>query len=184
MYYLRAYATTILGATTYGTTYSFTTPCATQFCRGQHYGGGTISYVDSTGNHGQIVCDSDLTTGIQWYNGTFVSTGAVNGAFGAGVANNIAILATQGPGSYASSLCDTLTLNGYTDWFLPSYNELHNAMSLYYVSVFDSYTVSGKYWSSSEVNANNAQAFEGGGTYGNRTVTKDTLLKVRAVRKF
>jgi len=66
----------------------------------------------------------DQSTGIQWYNGKFIDV-KTDTAIGAGRANTAAILAAQGPGSYAASLCDSLVVGGYDDWYLPSKNELN-----------------------------------------------------------
>ena len=51
------------------------------------------------------------------------STGALGTAVGTGKANTAAIVSTFGTG-YAASLCQNLSLNGYSDWFLPSTGEL------------------------------------------------------------
>ncbi len=67
---------------------------------------------------------SDQSTGIQWYNGSFISV-TTGTAVGTGKANTAAIIAAQGSGSYAASLCKNLTLGGYSDWFLPSKDELN-----------------------------------------------------------
>ncbi|MFZ4614870.1 MAG: DUF1566 domain-containing protein [Rectinemataceae bacterium] len=67
---------------------------------------------------------SDQSTGIQWYNGNFISV-TTGTAVGTGKANTAAIIAVQGSGSYAASLCKNLSLGGYSDWFLPSKDELN-----------------------------------------------------------
>ena len=100
---------------------------------------------------------SDQSTGIQWYNGTYTTTGATATAIGTGEANTQAIVASQDIGSYAAELCADLTLGGYRDWFLPSKDELN----LMYVNL----KVQGRggfasawYWSSSEGNFSYAWA--------------------------
>ena len=95
------------------------------FTIGQNYGGGIIFYVDSTGQHGLIAAQTDIGGAIQWYNGTMLTTGALGTAVGTGQINTTAIVSAQGPGDYAAYKCDTLSLNGYTDWFLPSRDELY-----------------------------------------------------------
>jgi hypothetical protein len=66
---------------------------------------------------------SDQSAGIQWHNRDYcnVKTGT---AIGTGKANTDAIIAAQGDGSYAAALCKNLTINGFSDWFLPSKDEL------------------------------------------------------------
>ena len=150
------------------------------FTIGQNYGGGIIFYIDGTRQHGLIAADSDQSTGVQWYNGSNVTTGATNVAVGAGQANTTKIVTVQGAGSYAAKLCDDLVLNGYSDWFLPSKDELN----LLYgqkavVGGFDS----GVYWSSTEYNSDNvlSQYFAN----GNQGVgNKYGAGYVRAVRAF
>jgi hypothetical protein len=68
---------------------------------------------------------SDQSAGIQWWNGEFTTTGASGTAVGTGEANTAAIIASQGAGTYAASLCADLVLGGYDDWFLPSRDELN-----------------------------------------------------------
>ena len=48
--------------------------------------------------------------------------------FGSGQVNTSKIVSILGPGNYAAYLCDTLTLNGYNDWFLPSWDELDSML--------------------------------------------------------
>ena len=114
---------------------------------GQSYQGGKIFYIDSSKQHGLIAAPSDQSEGIQWYNGSFVTTGATGTAIGTGQANTNAIVTAQGPGSYAAKLCDDLVLNGYSDWYLPSKDELNQ---LYLnETIVGGFAYDG-YWSSSE----------------------------------
>ena len=66
---------------------------------------------------------ADQSSGIQWYNGDYIDikTGT---AVGSGKANTEAIIAAQGGGNYAAALCKELSINGFSDWFLPSKDEL------------------------------------------------------------
>ena len=150
---------------------------------GQSYQGGIIFYIDSSKQHGLIAAPSDQSAGIQWDNGTQPNdpiTGATGTAIGTGLANTNAIIKAQGAGNYAASLCHNLNLGGYTDWYLPSRDELNQ---LYFnqavVGGFTSYY----YWSSSEFDSNLAwyQNFGSDGQDGN---FKYFTLAVRAVRAF
>ena len=50
---------------------------------------------------------------------------AFNDALGSGRLNTKNIIEVLGPGTiYAAQVCVALTAGGYSDWFLPSYNEL------------------------------------------------------------
>jgi len=150
---------------------------------GQSYQGGKIAYIDSTGKHGLIAAPSDQSEGIQWDNGTWPNdpvTGATGTAIGNGQANTTAIVKAQGPGSYAAKLCDDLVLGGYSDWYLPSKDELNQ---LYLNQAVVGGFAKNYYWSSSEYDYYYAwfQTFGIGGQY---YYSKDTTLAVRAVRAF
>jgi uncharacterized protein YjdB len=128
---------------------------------------------------GLIAATSDQSTGIQW-GCAGVASGATGSAIGSGAANTTAIATVCGAGT-AGYLCDNLTLNGFSDWYLPSYNELNK---LY----INRGTIGGfstaLYWSSTEINGLNSwyQDFSTGGFGFNPG--KGYLRNVRAVRSF
>jgi hypothetical protein len=140
-YYARAYATNSVG-TAYGNEIILNPTI------GLAYGGGIVFYLDGTGQHGLISATSDQGTGVQWYNGSYISTGASGTAVGTGQANTTAIVTTQGAGTYAASTCDQLVLNGFSDWYLPSKDELQE---LYLQKTIVGGFTSNYYWSSSEI---------------------------------
>lgn len=60
----------------------------------------------------------------RWWNGSYINIPVAYGtAFGTGKANTDAIIAAQGTGSYFASVCRNYSLNGYSDWFMPSKDE-------------------------------------------------------------
>nr|MDA8410381.1 hypothetical protein [Treponema sp.] len=88
--------------------------------------GGFIFYDKGEASEGWRYLEAaprDQSTGIQWYNGSYIDieTGT---AVGRGKANTESIIAAQGSGNYAAALCKNLSLNGFSDWFLPSKDEL------------------------------------------------------------
>jgi hypothetical protein len=119
---------------------------------------------------------------IPWDKGDHMATGATGTAIGTGKANTQKIVDIQGNGSYAAKLCSDLTQGGYSDWFLPSWDELNLMYENLYLNGLGSFEPS-IYWSSSEYGTNNAwdRGFGLGGQYSDR---KDFSIRVRAVRAF
>ena len=142
-YYVRAYATNSIG-TAYGNLVSFKTN--SPFRIGQSYGGGVIAYLDSTNFHGLIAAPKDQSVGVIWSDG-LSSTFATDTSIGTGKINTNKIVTNQGAGIYAASICQTLTLGGYSDWYLPSKNELEQ---LYFNRALIGGFIDDWYWSSSE----------------------------------
>jgi hypothetical protein len=154
---------------------------------GSSYGGGVIAYIYVAGDlgyvagetHGLIAAPSDQSTLEQW--GCYGTTvGGTSTALGTGAANTTIVSSACGAGT-AARLCADLVLGGYSDWYLPSIDELQKL----YInrSSIGGFTTGG-YWSSSEVNATNAwdiYFFNGvsGSDYG-----KTDLRYIRAVRAF
>jgi hypothetical protein len=109
-------------------------PATAPLAAGDSYGGGKIAYVFVSGDpgyvsgqiHGLIAATEDQSTGIQWYNGSITTTGATATALGTGLANTNKIIAAQGPiaTNYAAGLARAYNGGGFTDWFLPSKDEL------------------------------------------------------------
>jgi hypothetical protein len=174
LYYIRAYATSSVG-TSYGNQGSFTT----SFAIGQNYGGGIIFYVDGTSLHGLISATSDQSTGVPWgcYS-TYI--GGTSTAIGTGQDNTTAIVNGCGTPGIAARICDNLVLNGYSDWFLPSKDDLNQ---LYLQKTVIGGFINSTYWSSSEYNAYFAlgQDFYNGNQLN---ASKIATGSVRAVRAF
>src|SRR5207248_2347685 len=122
-YYLRAYAINSAGIA-YGNQISFTTSSA--LAAGDTYAGGIVFYVDSTQVHGLVCVASNQSNSTQWScYGTNIS-GATGTNIGTGQANTAAIVGAGCAINYAADVCSALVLNGYSDWFLPSSEELRS----------------------------------------------------------
>ena len=163
---------------------------------GDFYGGGVVFYIFVEADagyvagetHGLIAAVADQSSGIQWRNGnTNQTTEATGTAVGTGSANTDAIILVQGPvaTSYAAGLARAYTDGTYTDWFLPSKDELNqmyiNKTTLEAVSGFTAF--SGYYWSSTEYDTNNVWGQDFSANYQSAD-GKHYTGNVRAVRAF
>lgn len=161
-YYLRAYATNGQG-TYYGNEVRFTTVQPT-LALGQHYKGGTIAYFLKSGDpgysatikHGLIVNPTD-TWYAEW--GCFTVIGNTLPGFGQGLTNTQHIIA--GPActsEVAAHEVDLSTYGGYTDWYLPSKEELSRIWHNWDIGLLGAdLFVNSNYWTSTEYN--NQQAY-------------------------
>jgi|TARA_B110000116_G_C16498192_1_gene430045 hypothetical protein len=166
---------------------------------GDTYQGGIIFYLDANGG-GLIAAPSDQSTGAEWACFGTDITGADGTAIGTGNQNMIDIVnANCSPNTsgnlIAANICANLTLGGYSDWFLPSKDEL-NLIWLNLVDpdgdTFNSGFgdtnnlggfVSNLYWSSTEYDSTSAWIhFLGNGDQVN--INKNSTNYVRAIRAF
>jgi hypothetical protein len=120
---------------------------------GQTFGGGIIFYVDGTGEHG-LIASIDTGEGIraQWgcYNTSVEDTELGVGTGADNTKKIITVCRTAGSGNIAARLCNEVVIEGYTDWFLPSKEELN---LLYENKEIIGGYEHGYYWSSSEVDS-------------------------------
>jgi trimeric autotransporter adhesin len=157
---------------------------------GEIYGGGIVFYVYDNGQHGLIAATSDLSNAIPWSNGVYKYTGTMGDGLGAGEMNTAMIVATQiadnPTGNFAARICaDFSTSDGtvtYGDWYLPSLYELN---LLYLQKNIVGGFGTGRYWSSTEANNSNVNAWWVNFGFGYQGgVDKANNNSVRAIRAF
>ena len=155
---------------------------------GDEYQGGKIAYIlvsgdpgyDANVQHGLIATTADISTVAQWgCQGTAIS-GAEGTAIGTGNQNTIDIMAGCATAGIAARLCGDLVQGGYSDWYLPSKDEL-NKLRINRSAIGGFASVG--YWSSTEADHNGAwiQDFSDG---NQTTYYKNYTSYVRAIRAF
>jgi hypothetical protein len=154
---------------------------------GQAALGGKIAYILQSGDpgydpnvqHGLVATTADISTGVDWgCSGTTIS-GADGTAIGTGNQNTIDIMNGCATAGIPARLCGDLVQGGYSDWYLPSKNELNKL----YLNRAAIGSFSGLYWSSSEDSDISAWAQDfADGFQGN--YFKNGVRRVRAVRAF
>ena len=158
---------------------------------GDNFQGGKLAYILKSGDpgydantpHGLIAATSDQSSGIQWFNGSYTTTGASGMSIGTGLSNTNKIINNQGATatSYAAGLARAYTGGGYTDWYLPSQNELNKLYEN--KTAIGDFPEAAAYWSSTEVDFE--WAYSQNFNTGVRTYRdKNAAYKVRAIRTF
>ena len=174
----------------------------TQYQVGDLTEGGIVFYVDETGQHGLVAALEDLTEGAtdpyglgygyEW--GCYFEnvSGADGAAIGTGYQNTMDIVnqgcATENGGITAAQAALDAEINDYSDWFLPSNDELNEMYNTIgpgglgsniggFGNSNDSY-----YWSSSEINNMTAWSidFGNGGTGDDDKVNPSRVRVIRA----
>jgi hypothetical protein len=149
--------------------------------------GGIVFYVEPDGKHGLVAALTDLADEANW-GISDLATGAVSQYDGK--ENTQKIVSAGGAGDYAAYHCDTLTLNSYEDWYLPSADEMYLLLrNRYLINQIleedgDDKTSGLKeeaYWTSSERESSEAYIFLNGNL---DTALKEQAAYVRPIRVF
>lgn len=156
------------------------------YAYGDSVGGGIVFFLDSTGQHGLVCAPSDQGS-FQW--GCYgTNIGGTSISVGIGQANTNLILSGCSTRPIAASVCDNLVLNGYSDWYLPSREEVETMYWNLQFKGFGGFSNYSNYWSSSQDSPYHAWYVYFGNGYvasgSNGGSSKDSYSQVRAVRAF
>jgi len=160
---------------------------------GDSYQGGVIAYFlkagdpgfDANVRHGIIAAPTNHSEKLMWGCMGLAISGADGTALGTGAQNTLDIIAGCSATGTAARICSDLVLNGYSDWYLPSKDEL-NKLWLNRIAI-GGFGGTTSYVSSSETSSDTVwgQSFwptDNGLQYNG--VIKDVRLYVRAIRSF
>jgi hypothetical protein len=159
--------------------------------------GGIVFWVDPTDDTKGMVCAvSDQSSSIRWHNTTQPSiTGTTSTNIQTGSTNTDLIIASLG-NSYAAGVARAYNGGGFTDWFLPSVDELkemaNNRAAIDATAAANSGTalvaepanVSNGYWSSSQQSNGGSVYLVNLLTAGGNGGFATNFASVRAVREF
>ena len=109
------------------------------------------------------------------------TTNATGSTIGSGLTNTNLIVSSTGTESNAAKLCYDLSLNGYSDWYLPSQDEL-GKLYLNHTSIGG--FASAGYWSSTESDYGTAYYVNFADGILTNTDLKEYPYRVRAIRYF
>ena len=144
--------------------------------------GGLYTFEDN--GYAYITSQSDQSTNAPWgCEGTLLPEGATPDAIGEGIINTPTIVANCATAGISARLANDLVLNGFSDWFLPSLDELsgiHTNLADAGLGNLSTHP----YWSSTQATATQAYSVNmgnGNASFQNKSLTN---RHTRAMRRF
>jgi hypothetical protein len=165
-------------------------------------GGGKIFYESSTAfacgptlnlfcNYLEVAPEDWAASGspevtVAWSGNTNTSVpGGTLVEIGTGYKNTLSIIAQNSTAGRAATVAQAYRGGGFSDWFLPSNNELESVRQASLLAAFSGDFTGNYYWSSSELSATSATARDfGDASYDNENKTRSDGYRARPVRGF
>jgi len=123
---------------------------------------------------------ANIETTLQWSTTLSTNISGTGMAIGTGKRNTALIVQSIGSNAPAANACAELNIEGITDWFLPSKDELNELYKQKDICGISSDT----YWSSSQYDSNPTYAWDQKFNNGTTDGYKINYCSVRAVRTF
>lgn len=149
---------------------------------GKIYQGGYIFYLNTADGSGMVAALKDIQQTVWGCNGIQIFEHSE--ALGSGQKNTLGIISQcSPPPENAAHLCETLVMDGFDDWYLPSKDEaglMHTNMAKVGQFVWAEY-----YWTSTQWGWSSSMAWTyriSDGVWNQ--YTKNSILRVRPVRTF
>lgn len=149
---------------------------------GKIYKGGLVFYLNSSTGAGMVSSPSDQGKVLWGCESTLI--GGTLTDLGSGATNTQRIIALCNEPKIAARICDELVIDNYSDWYLPSKEELNLMHKNLRQNGFGNFILH-RYWSSSEYDAQFAHCQLFNANTNQLYYDKDLLAYyVRAVRSF
>lgn len=156
-----------------------------EYIIGMEAAGGIVFYIDESGEHGLVAAMEDLGP-FEWGCNDLSILGADEQSIGTGLQNSFETETQCTDTPIASSEALAYESEDYTDWYLPSYDELQEM----YYTIGQGSSIGNKgnfsnswYWTSSQANSDIAWSF----SFNNGTIFnfyKSSAFMIRPVRTF
>ena len=110
---------------------------------------------------GLIAAASDQTDNVKWNNVGAPDAGQaqLQGLYSGQANTDFIVNSNPGPEPYAASVCYNLVLNTYSDWYLPSVEELNLMYRNLHLQGLGGFAGSSVYWSSTTFQFDNQYAY-------------------------
>jgi hypothetical protein len=151
--------------------------------------GGIIAYIFKTGDsgyisgqvHGIIASKTDLGTASFGCEGTLIGTDT---KVGSGLSNTNTIVAKCSDLTIAAKKCKDLNISGYSDWYLPSLDEMKLLRTNLHLNSKGNFRTDLSYFTSSETSSTTAYEFYISSGASGGINKQGNLMAIRPIRTF